>query len=153
MELYNTIRLLSWRSQYIFSRYYGRGTSDHRRGTMRIEKGIMVALGYGKYFRSDNIVGIEPIEEGRGPGNRTNVYVEDLSEPIIASRSEGTILRDLIEQPREITRANEQHQLLNDILDSISSINSVMRSIINDQANWDVDRLEERIKEILSEEE
>jgi len=120
---------------------------------MRIEKGIMVALGYGKYFRSDNIVGIEPIEEGRGPGNRTNVYVEDLSEPIIASRSEGTILRDLIEQPREITKINEQHQLLNDILDSISSINPVMRSIIHDQANWDVDRLEERIKEILSEEE
>ena len=120
---------------------------------MRIEKGIMVALGYGKYFRSDNIVGIEPIEEGRGPGNRTNVYVENLSEPIIASRSEGTILRDLIEQPREITKINEQHQLLNDILDSISSINSVMRSIINDQANWDVDRLEERIREILSEEE
>ena len=120
---------------------------------MRIEKGIMVALGYGKYFRSDSVVGIEPIEEGRGPGNRTNVYVEDLSAPIIASRSEGAILRDLIEQPREITRANEQHQLLNDILDSISSINPVMRSIIHDQAKWDVDRLEERIKEILSEEE
>jgi hypothetical protein len=118
---------------------------------VRIEKGIMVALGYGKYFRSDSVVGIEPIEEGRGPGNRTNVYVEDLSAPIIASRSEGVILRDLIEQPKEITKVNEQHQLLNDILDSISGINPVMRSIIHDQAKWDVDRLEERIREILSE--
>ena len=120
---------------------------------MRIEKGIMVALGYGKYFRSDSIVGIEPIEKGRGPGNRTNVYIEDLVEPIIASRSEGVILRDLIEQPKEITKTREQYQLLNDILDSITSINPVVRSIVHDQANWDIDRLEERIKEILAEEE
>ena len=119
---------------------------------MRIEKGTMVALGYGKYFRSDSIVGIEPIEQGRGPGNRTNVYIENLGEPIIASRSEGVILRDLIEQPKEITKTREQHQLLNDILDSITSINPVVRSIVHDQANWDIDRLEERIKEILAEE-
>ena len=33
---------------------------------MRIAKGHMVALGYGKYFRSDSIVGLAPIEEGRG---------------------------------------------------------------------------------------
>jgi hypothetical protein len=35
---------------------------------MNIEPGRMVPLGYGKYFRSDRIVGLEPIEEGRGPG-------------------------------------------------------------------------------------
>lgn len=36
---------------------------------MRVEKDLMVALGYGKYFRSDVIVGLQPIEEeaGRGP--------------------------------------------------------------------------------------
>jgi hypothetical protein len=120
---------------------------------MRIDKGIMVALGYGKYFRSDSIVGIEPIEQGRGPGNRTNVYIENLSVPIIASRSEGTILRDLIEQPKEITKVREQHQLLRDIMDTIANINPTMRSIIHDQANWDIDRLEERIKDILAAEE
>ena len=120
---------------------------------MKIEKGIMVALGYGKYFRSDSIVGLEPIEEGRGPGKRTNVYIEDLDEPIIASRSEGAILRDLIEMPKEITKAREQYQLLDDILDTIGEINPMMRSIVRDQGNWDLDRLEERIKEILGEEE
>jgi hypothetical protein len=59
---------------------------------MRIAKGHMVALGYGKYFRSDSIVGLEPIEEGRGPGKRTTtVYIEHLSMPLTASRSEGAM--------------------------------------------------------------
>lgn len=120
---------------------------------MRIEKGIMVALGYGKYFRSDSVVGLEPIEEGRGPGKRTYVYIEDLDEPIVASRSEGAVLRDLVEMPREITKTREQHQLLGDILDTISEINPILRSIIRDQGHWDIDRLEERITEILEEEE
>ena len=30
---------------------------------MRVEKGIMVASGYGKYFRSDNIVDLDPIRK------------------------------------------------------------------------------------------
>ncbi len=38
---------------------------------MKMEKGRMVALGYGKYLRSDSVVEFEPIEEGRGPGKRT----------------------------------------------------------------------------------
>ena len=120
---------------------------------MRIEKGIMVALGYGKYFRSESIVGLEPVEVGRGPGKRTKVYVEALDEPIIASRSEGAMLRDLVETPREITKAREQYQLLGDILDTIAQINPILRSIIRDQANWDIDRLEERLQETLGEEE
>jgi len=120
---------------------------------MRVEKGIMVPLGYGKYFRSDSIVGIEPLEEGRGPGKRTRVYIEHLPTPVIASRSEGAILRDAVEMPREVTRSREQHDLLSDILDTISDINPLLRSIIRDQGHWDLDRLEERIKEVLREEE
>jgi hypothetical protein len=131
----------------------GMAAFTHRRRAMRIEKGIMVALGYGKYFRSDSIVGLEPIEEGRGPGKRTNVYIEDLDEPIIASRSEGAILRDLVEMPKEITKTREQYQLLNDILDTVVEVNPILRSIVRDQGDWDLDRLEERIREILGEEE
>jgi hypothetical protein len=67
---------------------------------MNIEAGRMVPLGYGKYFRSDRIVGLEPIEAGRGPGQRTKVYVEQLATPLIASRSEGAILSDMVELPR-----------------------------------------------------
>jgi hypothetical protein len=94
---------------------------------MRVEKGVMIPLGYGKYFRSDHIVGLEPIEDGRGSGQRTRVYLEQHTEPMVASRSEGTILRDLVNTPREVTQAQEQKQLLCDILDTISDINPMLR--------------------------
>jgi hypothetical protein len=120
---------------------------------MRIEKNMMVALGYGKYFRSDKIVGIEPIEEedGRGPGKRTYIFVEGLDNPVIASRSDSAILRDLVEMPAEVTRAREQQQLLTDILDSIQNVNPLMRTIIREQGQWDLDRLERRVKDVIAE--
>jgi hypothetical protein len=120
---------------------------------MRIAKGHMVALGYGKYFRSDSIVGIEPIEEGRGPGKRTTVYIQHLPMPILASRSEGALLRDLVELPKEVTKTREVYDLLRDILETIQDINPLLRSIIRDQGHWDLDRLEERLSGVLHEEE
>jgi len=120
---------------------------------MKIEQEIMVALGYGKYFRSDSIVGLEPIEEGRGPGKRTKVYLDGHTEPIIASRTEGTILRDLVEAPKEITQAREHTELLKDILESVADIPPMLRSIIRDQGEWDLDRLEEHMREVLEAEE
>ena len=118
---------------------------------MRIEYGNMVALGYGIYFKSDSIIGLEPVVEGRGPGNRTYVYVEQRPEPFVASRSEGTILRDLVESPGEITRIREQRLLLEDIQDTISGIDPMLRSIIREQGNWNLDLLEEQIGELLGE--
>lgn len=120
---------------------------------MRVVSGQMVALGYGKYFRSDSIVGLEPIEEGRGPGKRTHVYVENIENPILASRSETAILRDLLDRPQEITKSRQQQQLLADILDTIQGVDPLLRSIIRDQGNWELDRLEEKIEDVLSEEE
>lgn len=117
---------------------------------MKVEKGLMVSLGYGKFFRSDKIVGLEPVEEGRGPGHRTTVYIEDLPTPVIASRSEGAILGDLVRMPKEVTKAREQCLLLNDILDTITDINPLLRSIIRDQGKWDLDKLEEHIRDVLS---
>jgi len=120
---------------------------------MRIEQGIMIALGYGKYFRSDAIVGLEPIDEERGPGKRTKVYIDGHTEPIIASRTEGTVLRDMVEAPAEITRAREHTELLRDILESIADVQPMLRSIIRDHGGWDLDRLEEHMKEVLETEE
>jgi hypothetical protein len=112
---------------------------------VKIEQGKMVPLDYGKYFRSDSIVGLEPIQEGRSPGKRTRVYIENLSEPVIASRSEGALLRDLVALPRAVTCTREQQGALHDILDAIGDINPMLRSIIRDQGRWDLDRLEERL--------
>ena len=56
----------------------------------------MIALGFGKFARADRIFALEPLHgEERGDGRRTRVWIEGISEPIIASRTEGTILRDM----------------------------------------------------------
>ncbi len=117
---------------------------------MRIEKGLMVALGYGKYIRSDRVVALQPIEEGRGPGKRTKVHVEGVEEPLVASRSEAAILRDLISTPVEIVRAGEQQRLLEELVDTMSEINPMLRSIVREQGSWDLDALEKRVKAVLT---
>ena len=116
---------------------------------MRIDKGVMVAMDYGKFFRSDSIVGLEPIEEDRGPGRRTLVHIEALDQPVVASRSEHAILSDLTGLSRVESRTQEQYQLLHDILDTITEINPLLRSIVRDQGNWDLDRLEEGVRDVL----
>lgn len=120
---------------------------------MRIEKGQMVALGYGKYFRSESIMGLEPIdeEEGRGPGRRTRVFIQGLSDAITASRAEGSILRDMVALPGEVARAQEQYQLLTDILETVQEVDPMLRTIVREQGRWDLDQLERRIRETLSE--
>jgi len=56
----------------------------------------MIFLGFGKYARADKIYALEPLGEGeRGHGRRTRVWIEGVDEPIIASRTERTILYDM----------------------------------------------------------
>jgi hypothetical protein len=60
------------------------------------EAARMVALGYGKHVRADRIYALVPFEgEDRGDGRRTQVFVEGLAEPLVASRSERAILADV----------------------------------------------------------
>jgi hypothetical protein len=56
----------------------------------------MVFLGFGKFARADKIYALEPLRgPERGDGKRTRVWVEGLTAPIIASRTERTILHDM----------------------------------------------------------
>jgi hypothetical protein len=56
----------------------------------------MVFLGYGKFVRADRIYALEPIDgDERGDGRRTRVWVDGMSEPLIASRTERIILADM----------------------------------------------------------
>ena len=56
----------------------------------------MVFLGFGKFARADKIYALDPIESSeRGSGRRTRVWVEGIAEPIVASRTERTILHDM----------------------------------------------------------
>jgi hypothetical protein len=57
---------------------------------------MLVPLGYGKFARADRVFALVPLEgPDRGDGRRTLVYVEGIEEPIVASRSEGAIARDV----------------------------------------------------------
>lgn len=56
----------------------------------------MVALGFGKFARADRIFALERLTgEERGDGRRTRVWIDGVTDPLIASRTEVTILRDM----------------------------------------------------------
>ena len=60
------------------------------------DRARMVFLGFGKYARADKIYALEPLRgDERGGGRRTRVWVEGVPEPIVASRTERTILLDM----------------------------------------------------------
>ncbi len=115
---------------------------------MEIQKNLMVPLGYGKYFRSDKIVGLERIEEDRGPQRRTYVYIEGKSEPLIASRGEATILRDIVDSP-ETLMSSQVIELMETILDEFLEIGPMLRRSIKEEAGLDLDKIEMKIKNLL----
>ena len=56
----------------------------------------MVFLGFGKWARADRIYALEPITgDERGGGRRTRVWIDGIAEPILAGRTERTILHDM----------------------------------------------------------
>ncbi len=56
----------------------------------------MIFLGFGKYVRADRIYALEPITgDERGSGSRTLVWVEGIPEPVVASRTQETILTEI----------------------------------------------------------
>ena len=119
---------------------------------MEIREQIIVPLGYGKFVRSDKIVAIEPIEDDRGPGRRTKVYVENLPNPIVASRTEHFIVENTVKTPKEVLEATAALELLQDVLDDISQVGPMLRKSIKKEATLDLEKLEQKIKEILEHE-
>jgi hypothetical protein len=78
----------------------------------------MVFLGYGKFVRADRIYAMEPIEgDDRGDGRRTRVWVDGMAEPLIASRTERTILADMGEATAlaQAVRRSRQNQMSLDV--------------------------------------
>jgi hypothetical protein len=118
---------------------------------MRIQTGVLVPLGYGKYVRSDRVTAVVPIEEDRGPGRRTFVYVDERPDPLVASRAEDSIVRDLVQEPREVTRARQQQEILQDLIQDLDTVNDTVRDIVRDQSKLDLDLIERRIREALEE--
>lgn len=119
---------------------------------MEVRKDVIVPLGYGKFIRSDKIVGLEPIEDDRGPGKRTYVHVEGIQNPIIASRTENSILSNMVETPEEIMEATAAIELLKDILDDITQIGPMLQKSIKEEAKLDLKKIALRIDEIINHE-
>ncbi|MBI4520550.1 MAG: hypothetical protein HY701_06910 [Gemmatimonadetes bacterium] len=119
---------------------------------MEIKPGCIVHLGYGKYWRSDHIVGLSPIEQDRGPRRRTEVYVTERAEPLIASRSEHAILQDMVTLPEEIFRAEEARAVLGDLLDDLRELSPIIQRMLRHEANFDVSAWERRLSGLLQRE-
>ncbi|MDF2701265.1 MAG: hypothetical protein K0S10_209 [Rubrobacteraceae bacterium] len=112
---------------------------------MKIVPDRIVPLGFGKYVRADRIVALVPIEEDRGPGRRTLVYVEGISDPLTAGRTEGTILRDMV-GPESGTI-----ELLRELQMQIGQVRPLLKSSIRSEAGLDLDELSRRITDLTGE--
>lgn len=117
---------------------------------MEVNNGVIVPLGYGKYFLSDKIIGLVPIEEDRGPARRTLVYVEGIREPLVASRTESTILRDMVRAGPSEVEAAVAIELVESILSHLQEVGPMLRHSIKDEAGLDLDDIEKRIIELFS---
>ena len=117
---------------------------------MDVKTGRMVNLGYGKYWRSDAIVGLNPIEEGRGPGRRTEVFTGSRPNPMIASRSERAILQDMVTAPEEIFRMEEARSVIGDLLDALTELSPLLRRVLSNEGGFEVEKWEERLRALLN---
>jgi len=117
--------------------------------SMEIKPDRMISLGYGKYWRSDAIVGLTPIEEDRGPGRRTEVYTATIEEPVGASRSEHAILRDMAVASDEHFQMQEAQEISADMLDALDDIPDVLARMLVAEAHFDVAAWKNRLQALL----
>ena len=68
---------------------------------------------------------------------------------VLASRAEDTIVRDLVQEPREVAQSRQQQEILRDLLQDLSQVNSMLRRLARDESGLDLDRLERRIKDVV----
>lgn len=115
---------------------------------MEIRRDRMIHLGYAKYWRSDEILGLVRIEDDRGPGRRTAVYVSTLDDPIIASRSEGSILQDMASMPDE-ARAAELGSIAEDLVGAMREIPPVIKRMLKNEGGFDSEYWVRRLRGIV----
>jgi hypothetical protein len=100
----------------------------------------MIFLGFGKYVRADKIYALEPLGPGeRGHGARTRVWVEGISEPIVASRTERAIVAAMGGNP-----ATESARIVDEALDLAQRVAEAA-----EQGRFDVGDLGRRARHLL----
>lgn len=116
---------------------------------MRIQSDQLVSLGYGKYVRSNEVVAVEPITEGRGPGRRSLVWVRGVDDPLIASRAEGSIVDDLVTPAEEASRMRQQRTALRKIASGLEEVSPVLRRVLKEESGVDVSGLIDTAERVL----
>lgn len=119
---------------------------------MESRSGRIVHLGYGKYWSARDIRGLIPIEEDRGPGRRTEVYVRGRDEPVVASRTEEAILDDMAPDEEELSRALEALDTATELLERLRGLSPVIRRMLRSEAGLDLERWIERLEAVTGDE-
>jgi hypothetical protein len=111
----------------------------------------MVFLGFGKFARSDRIYALEPItDEQRGSGRRTLVWVEGIPEPIVASRTERTILVDMGQRDAMASGLVDQAVALAErVAADAERAGPMLRRSIKAEAGVDLDELARHARRLL----
>ena len=111
----------------------------------------MVFLGFGKYVRADRIYALEPIRgEERGGGKRTRVWIDGMPEPVVASRTERTILLEMGQ--RDALAAPLLEQALGfaqRVVADADRVGPLLRRSIKAEAGVDFDELARRGRRLL----
>jgi len=116
---------------------------------MRIQSGQLVALGYGVYVRSDDIIAVEPITDGRGPGRRSLVWVRGVPDALVASRAEGSIVDDLVTPADEAARMKAQRSVLRTMIKVWEAASPGVRRVLDEESETDVADLIDEAKRVL----
>ena len=111
----------------------------------------MVFLGFGKYVRADRIYALEPItDDRRGSGRRTLVWVEGIPEPIVASRTERTILVEMGQRDAMASGLVDQAVALAErVAADAERAGPMLRRSIKAEAGVDLDELARRARRLL----
>ena len=116
---------------------------------MRIQPGQLVSLGYGSYVRSDDVVAVVPITEGRGPGRRSMVWVRGVPEALVASRAEGSLVDDLVTPAEEAARMRQQRAVLGRILVALDGLSPALRRVVEEGTDVDLAQLADEARRVL----
>ena len=111
----------------------------------------MVFLGFGKYVRADRIFAIEPIRgDQRGGGRRTLVWVEGIPEPLVASRTERTLLLDMgLKGEAASPLVDEALSLAQRLAEDAEKVGPLLARSIKAEAGLDLPELGRRARRLL----
>ncbi len=116
---------------------------------MRIQGGQLLSLGYGKYVRSDEVIAVDPITQDRGPGRRTHVWVRGVPEPLVASRSDGALVDDLVTPAEEAARMRQLRSALSTVATALEGVPPVLQRVLREESHVDIAALVEESRRAL----